>query len=150
MSLLVLIVAVAMLGSIVLLFVGVAAPRASDRAVLDRLAEYGERTLTLEELELSQPFSQRIIKPLIQGLAQLIGRLAPQRNIEGIRHKLELAGKPYGWGPTEFLGIRGMAGVLLAVLAFLLLSVSHQPMTKRFIARPWQVVWASTCCPPSG
>jgi ribosomal protein L18E len=50
MSPVVLIVAVAILGSIVLLFVGVAAPRPSDQ-VLDRLAEYGGRTLTLEEIE---------------------------------------------------------------------------------------------------
>ena len=129
----VLIVAVAILGSIVLLFVGVAAPRPSDRAVLDRLAAYGERALTLEEIELSQPFSQRIIKPVVQGIAQFVGRFAPQRNIEETRHKLELAGRPYGWGPTEFLGIRGLAGVLLAVLTFLLVTITKQPVGKRFL-----------------
>jgi tight adherence protein C len=134
MSSVVLIVAVAILGSIVLLFVGVAAPRSSDRAVLDRLAEYGERTLTLEEIELSQPFSQRIIRPLIKGMAQFIGRFAPQRNIENMRRRLELAGKPYGWGPTEFLGVRGLAGILLSVLAFLLLTVTGQPAGKRLLA----------------
>jgi len=134
MSSVVLIVAVAILGSIVLLFVGVAAPRSSDRAVLDRLAEYGERTLTLEEIELSQPFSQRIIKPIIKGMAQFIGRFAPQRNIENMRRRLELAGKPYGWGPTEFLGVRGLAGILLAVLAFLLMTVTGQPAGKRLLA----------------
>jgi tight adherence protein C len=129
----VLIVAMAMLGSIVLLFVGVAAPRSSDQ-VLDRLADYGGRTLTLEEIELSQPFSQRIIRPIIQGIAGLLGRLAPQRNIEAIRHKLELAGRPYGWGPTEFLGIRGLAGILLATLTFLLLTLSGQYLARRFLA----------------
>jgi tight adherence protein C len=133
MSPVVLVVAMAILGSVVLLFVGVAAPRSSDQ-VLDRLAEYGGRTLTLEEIELSQPFSQRVIKPLIQGIAQFIGRFAPQRNIEEIRRKLELAGKPYGWGPTEFLGIRGSAGVLLATMTFLLLTLTGQYLPKRFLA----------------
>ena len=128
----VIVVAMAILGSVVLLFVGVAAPRPSDQ-VLDRLAEYGGRTLTLEELELSQPFSDRVVKPLIRGIAQFIGRFAPQRNIEEIRRKLELAGRPYGWGPTEFLGVRGMAGVLLAVLTFLLLTMSGQYLPKRFL-----------------
>jgi tight adherence protein C len=128
----VIVVAMAILGSVVLLFVGVAAPRPSDQ-VLDRLAEYGGRTLTLEELELSQPFSDRVVKPLIRGIAQFIGRFAPQRNIEEIRRKLELAGRPYGWGPTEFLGVRGMAGVLLAVLTFLLLTVSGQYLPKRLL-----------------
>jgi tight adherence protein C len=128
----VIVVAMAILGSVVLLFVGVAAPRPSDQ-VLDRLAEYGGRTLTLEEIELSQPFSDRVVKPLIRGIAQFIGRFAPQRNIEEIRRKLELAGRPYGWGPTEFLGVRGMAGVLLAVLTFLLLTISGQYLPKRFL-----------------
>jgi len=132
MSPVVLIVAMAILGSVVLLFVGVAAPRSSDQ-VLDRLAEYGGRTLTLEEIELSQPFSQRVIKPLIQGIAQFIGRFAPQRNIEEIRRKLELAGRPYGWGPTEFLGIRGLAGVLLATMIFLLFTLTGQYLPKRFL-----------------
>lgn len=129
----VLIVAMAILGSIVLLFVGVAAPRSSDQ-VLDRLAEYGGRTLTLEEIELSQPFSQRIIKPILDGVAQLLGRLAPQRNIEETRRKLELAGRPYGWGPTEFLGVRGLAGILLATMTFLLLTLTGQYLPKRFLA----------------
>jgi tight adherence protein C len=129
----VLIVAMAILGSIVLLFVGVAAPRSSDQ-VMDRLAEYGGRTLTLEEIELSQPFSQRIIKPILDGVAQLLGRLAPQRNIEETRRKLELAGRPYGWGPTEFLGVRGLAGILLATMTFLLLTLTGQYLPKRFIA----------------
>jgi len=133
MSPVILIIAMAILGSIVLLFVGVAAPRPSDQ-VLDRLAEYGGRTLTLEEIELSQPFSQRIIRPLIQGIAQFIGRFAPQRNIEEIRRKLEMAGRPYGWGPTEFLGVRGLAGILLAVLTFLLMTVTEQSAIRRFLA----------------
>ena len=133
MSPVILIVALAMLGSVVLLFVGVAAPRPSDQ-VLDRLAEYGGRTLTLEEIELSQPFSQRVIKPLIQGSAQFIGRFAPQRNIEEIRHKLEMAGRPYGWGPAEFLGVQGLAGILLATMAFLLLTLTGQYLPKRLLA----------------
>lgn len=132
MSPVIIIVAAAVLGCIVLLFVGVAAPRSSAQ-VMDRLAEYGERTLTLEEIELSQPFSERVVKPIIRGIAQFIGRFAPQRNIEEIRRKLELAGKPYGWGPTEFLGVRGLAGILLAVLTFLLLTISGQAATKRVL-----------------
>ncbi|HID61390.1 MAG TPA: type II secretion system F family protein [Anaerolineae bacterium] len=133
MSPVILIVAIAIAGSIVLLFVGIAAPRPSDQ-VLDRLAEYGGRTMTLEEIELSQPFSDRVIKPLIQGIAQFIGRFAPQRNIENTRHKLELAGNPYGWGPTEFLGVRGLAGILLATMTFLLLTLTGQYLPKRFLA----------------
>jgi tight adherence protein C len=133
MTTVVLIVAIAIAGSVILLFVGVAAPRPSDQ-VLDRLTEYGGRTLTLEEIELSQPFSARVIKPLIQGIAQFIGRFAPQRNIQEMRRKLELAGRPYGWGPTEFLGVRGLAGILMATMTFLLLTLTGQYLPKRLLA----------------
>jgi tight adherence protein C len=133
MTTVVLIVAIAIAGSVVLLFVGVAAPRPSDQ-VLDRLTEYGGRTLTLEEIELSQPFSARVIKPLIRGVAQFVGRFAPQRNIQEMRRKLELAGRPYGWGPTEFLGVRGLAGILLATMTFLLLTLTGQYLPKRLLA----------------
>jgi tight adherence protein C len=129
----VLIVAMAMLGSIVLLFVGVAAPRSSDQ-FMDRLTEYGGRTLTLEEIEMSQPFSQRVVKPFFQSIARLIGRFAPQRNIEETRHKLEMAGEPYGWGPAEFLGVRGVAGALLIALTFLMMTITKQPVSKRLPA----------------
>jgi tight adherence protein C len=133
MTTVVLIVAIAIAGSVILLFVGVAAPRPSDQ-VLDRLTEYGGRTLTLEEIELSQPFSARVVKPLIRGVAQFVGRFAPQRNIQEMRRKLELAGKPYGWGPTEFLGVRGLAGILLATMTFLLLTLTGQYLPKRVLA----------------
>jgi tight adherence protein C len=133
MTTVVLIVAIAIAGSVVLLFVGVAAPRPSDQ-VLDRLTEYGGRTLTLEEIELSQPFSARVVRPLIRGVAQFVGRLAPQRNIQEMRRKLELAGRPYGWGPTEFLGVRGLAGILLATMTFLLLTLTGQYLPKRLLA----------------
>ena len=109
MTSVVLIVAMAILGSVVLLFVGVAAPRSSDQ-VLDRLADYGGRTLTLEEIELSQPFSQRIVKPLLQGMAQLLGRLAPQRNIEGFATNWNwpvgptAGGRLSSWGSGDWLG----------------------------------------------
>jgi tight adherence protein C len=133
MTTVVLIVAIAIAGSVVLLFVGVAAPRPSDQ-VLDRLTEYGGRTLTLEEIELSQPFSARVVRPLIRGVAQFVGRFAPQRNIQEMRRKLELAGRPYGWGPTEFLGVRGLAGILLATMTFLLLTLTGQYLPKRLLA----------------
>ncbi len=88
--------------------------------VAERLAEYGGRPLTLEELELSQPFSQRILVPIVQGMAHFISRFAPQANIENTRHKLELAGNPNNWRPMDFLGVRGVAAVIVGGLAFAL------------------------------
>ncbi len=105
----------------------------SDVAV--RLEEFASRAtpLTLEEIELSQPFTQRVIAPILKGAAAFITRFTPANTMEATRHNLEMAGHPYNWGPTEFFGFRALASVILGVFAFLLMSVAGQPFSKRII-----------------
>jgi tight adherence protein C len=118
--------------AILLIVVGIAAPRPADD-VEARLVEYGGRPLTLEEIELAQPFSQRVLLPLIQGSSQFMARFTPQRTLESTRHKLELAGNPNNWSATEFLGVRGLAALLLAALTFLLTSLASTQFTQRLL-----------------
>lgn len=122
-GLLPLIIAMAIGLSIILIFIGISMPRPADQ-IQERLVEYGGRPLTLEEIELSQPFSERIIKPLIWGMANLVLRLAPSRNMETLQRKLEMAGRPNNWTPAEFMGVRALAGVLLGVMGFMLMTLA--------------------------
>jgi len=49
-----------------------------------------------------------------------------------MQHKLDLAGNPYGWGPTEFLGVRLLVTLLLGGLGFaLLFAAKHLPLVQR-------------------
>ena len=132
MTPMILIVALGLAISIILLFVGVAAPRSADQ-VSDRLVEYGGHTVTLEELELSQPFAERIMRPVLRGIADAISRLSPSRNVAETRRRLEMAGRPYGWGPTEFMGFRGLAAVVGLVLPFILMTITQAPLRNRLI-----------------
>ena len=132
MTPMILIVASGLAISIILLFVGVAAPRSADQ-VFDRLAEYGGRTVTLEELELSQPFAERVMKPILRGMADAISRLSPNRNVAETRRRLAMAGRPYGWGSTEFMGVRGLAAVVGVVLPFILMTITQAPLKNRLI-----------------
>ncbi len=122
------------LGAIILIVVGTRGTSTTERLEA-RLAEYGSRAqpVTLEELELAQPFRQRIVKPMIDGVARFVTRFTPQQSLEATRHKLELAGRPNNWGPAEFWGIRSLAGVLMAVLVFLLMSTSRQPLRQTLL-----------------
>jgi tight adherence protein C len=95
--------------------------------------EYGDRAVTLEELELSQPFSDRVIRPMLHGMADMIGRLSPNRNVAETRRRLEMAGRPYDWGVTEFMGIRGLAAVVGFILPFMLMTITQAPLRNRFI-----------------
>jgi tight adherence protein C len=129
-----LIIAAALLSmfSILLIVLGIASPRAADE-VEARLIEYGGRPPSLEEIELAQPFRQRILLPLIQASAQFLARFTPKRTLEATQHKLDLAGNPYRWGASEFVGVRGLAGVGLAVVVVLLVSLADAPPANRLI-----------------
>jgi len=119
--------ALALGGSIILIFLGLASPQTVD-PVQARLGQFATRqVMTLEEIELGEPFSERVIKPLVQGIAAFIGRLAPRHNVESLRHRLELAGNPYNWGPTEFLGVRGLSALICGALPLGLLLLAQAP-----------------------
>ncbi len=132
LSLLVIVVPVLVFLAIMLIMAGIAAPRPADE-VEARLVEYGGRPLTLEEIELSQPFSQRVLLPMIQASAQFMTRFTPQRSLEATRHKLDLAGNPNNWSAAEFLGIRGLVALLLAALVFFLTMLGHIDPAKRLL-----------------
>jgi tight adherence protein C len=53
-------------------------------------------------------------------LSKGFSRLSPARSREASEHQLELAGKPYNWGPTEFFGLRVFVALIVAALIFLL------------------------------
>jgi len=86
-----------------------------------RMIEYGDREtpVTLEEIELSLPFTQRILIPVIQRAAGLVARFMPANVLETTRQKLETAGRPRNLGPSEFMAIRFIAAALLGGLTFL-------------------------------
>ncbi len=112
-------------GSIFMVFYGLAQMFGKRSKVTDRLADYGTRPRTLEEMELSQPFSDRVIAPLIHGSSRLLQRFTPQQNTEQLKHQLELAGNPNNWTPADFLGVRGLAGLLVAFLTVALMWALH-------------------------
>jgi tight adherence protein C len=96
--------------------------------IQSRLDEYATRQgapMTLEEIELSQPFTQRIVRPVLINLSKAVSRLSPSKSREAAERQLELAGRPYNWGVTEFLGMRAFVGILIGVLFFLIAAISQ-------------------------
>jgi tight adherence protein C len=118
-----------LLGLSILLFFFGLSMAAGPSAVQTRLDTYGSRPRTLAELELEQPFSERVISPAIRGMAAFIGRFAPQRNEEQMRHKLDLAGNPNNWTTADLLGVRGLSAVItVIVVAIPLLLLGTQTL----------------------
>lgn len=103
----VIVVLVIVIGAIILVVVGVKSPQDAD-PLEERLAEYAARgeTVSLEEIELSQPFSQRIVIPIAKKLGELVMRFTPQNAITSMSKKLELAGNPGNVDPAVFFALR--------------------------------------------
>jgi len=99
---------------------------------LDELASLGQ-SVTLEELELSQPFSQRVLIPMIESLSKLAQRFTPQHTIEASRHKIELAGLAHKVKPVQFLGYRMAAAIVLGGLSLLIAFSSALPIFQRLL-----------------
>ena len=122
-----------LLVALVVLVIGMSRSRQSGSTVEDRLAEFGamESPPTLEEIELSQPFTERILIPMLDNLSQFASRLTPQKSMETIQHKLDLAGNPYDWTPTRFLGLRMLAAILMAGLGVFVVITASFPFIRR-------------------
>ena len=93
------------------------------RAIQEERLYSVSKAPTLEEVDLSRPFRERVVQPSISAVLRFVSRFAPQHNIEQTRLKLEVAGRPYGWTAADFLGVRLLCGIGLGVVffAFLLL-----------------------------
>src|SRR6201997_767903 len=102
------------------IFIAVQAVTAKPRQdlIAERLAQSRAHTLTLDEIELSLPFSERFIKPALERLGGLLtSRMA--KNRQGIlQNKLNLAGRPYGLSVNGFEVFKVIAGIAVALLAF--------------------------------
>ena len=91
-----------------------------------RLAEYAEKgdPASLEEIELSQPFVERVIYPAAQRFGEIAQRFTPQNAIIETRSKLEMANTPKWLDPTLFLFSRFIVGIVLGSLVLVLFSLS--------------------------
>ena len=124
-----------LLGGLALLVIGLTRSRQPTSSIDDRLADFGtlERPPTLEELELSQPFSERVLMPIMTGLAEFAMRFSPGQTRESLQHKLDLAGNPYDI--TRFMGIRVLAAILLGGLGIALFFLSANAKNLTLVHR---------------
>jgi tight adherence protein C len=92
-----------------------------DIVIEDRLSQYGHREITsLTELELEQPFQDRVMFPILRRLSRIGRRFTPRAAMENLRQELVEAGSPSGIGPAEYIGIRVATAISLSGIMLLL------------------------------
>ena len=107
-----------------LIYIGVRNPQNYDdhelQARLDDFNQRGE-TIDLEKIELSLPFTERVIYPMARKLGEIAIQFTPQNALQSIAQNLELAGNPGRMDPTMFLALQFITALVfggLLILAF--------------------------------
>ncbi len=130
MPVIIAVVAFILIGAVVLIIIGMRESSGED-PLQDRLAEYAARgeTATLEEIELSQPLSERVILPLARKLGEIALRFTPQNALQSTQRKIELAGSPRGLEPSLFWILRFVTAIAVGVLMAFLMTIGVKNWT---------------------
>lgn len=115
-------------GAIALAVLGMRDSRRSD-PLQDRLAEFAARgeKVNLEEIELSQPLSERVILPLARKFGEFAVRFTPQNALQATTKKLELAGSPKGLEPATFWALRFILSIFLGGFILFIFKIGSIP-----------------------
>ena len=124
------IIAAILIGALFLVMIGLREGKHED-PLQSRLAEFAARgeAVSLEEIELSQPISERVIYPLARKFGELAIRFTPQNAIQATAHKLELAGSPRGIDPTIFWASRFVCAAIFGGLLLFVFTIGAPSWT---------------------
>lgn len=97
--------------------------------VLLRLAELSQAGMvsSLEEVELQQPFRERVILPMLKRIGELSLRFTPQNVRQNTEVRLEMAGRPYRLDATTFLALRFVIPSVFIGFFLFLFSIAPAP-----------------------
>lgn len=118
--------AVILIGAVALVIVGLRDTREND-PLQQRLAEFAARgeTASLEEIELSQPLSERVVFPIARRLGDFVIRFTPQNALQTTARRLELAGDPRGIEPATFWALRIVLAVVIGGFMIFIYSIGN-------------------------
>ena len=125
------ILALAVAIGVLMIFIGLARTPSSNTTinVQQRLAAYGgDKPLTVEEIELQRPFSERVLRPAIERLGSLLSRSTPQKARQDLLNRLELAGRPMNLTPEDFAAVRLVAAAIFGALGLLIGLLLANPL----------------------
>jgi tight adherence protein C len=105
--------------AVLLITYGVAA-RPSEDAVQARLSQLVVQPKSLEEMEMQQPFYERVVRPTIQRLARIGSSRQEGGMVAAVDAKLEKAGYPGGLRGADWIGVKLLSLIAFAILLFVL------------------------------
>lgn len=106
--------------------------RAEADPLAARIDEFAarEELVSIEDIELSLPISDRIFVPIIRKISDFITRFTPQTTLDRTTRQLELAGNPRNMSAAGFWVLRGVATIGLGGLLFLMMIRNDAPTSR--------------------
>jgi tight adherence protein C len=98
-----------------------------------RVYETGQ-PLTVTQLELREPFSERVMRPAFKRLGRLIEQSLPEKARQQISMSLQVAGRPGGMTAGDFIAVRYALTAALCVLGILIGTLTHNPIALAVMA----------------
>lgn len=120
-------IGVVLIVAAILVVIGLRNPSFQNNRILqERLEEINTtgEAINLEKLELSLPFSERVIYPVARKLGEIAIRFTPQNALQDTAKKLELAGSPGKLDPTLMMALQFISFVFFGGMLFLVFSVA--------------------------
>ena len=111
-----LILALCVAFGVILIFQGLSRPQVD--LLETRLAQFGDRELTLDEMEMTLPLADRIFRPIFEKMARALTSHTPANQQQALQDKINLAGRPYGLTVGGFLTLQILALVIFSVLGY--------------------------------
>lgn len=120
-----------------LIYVGQRMPRQDTDTFAERLNEFAQsgEAVSLDQIELSQPFSERVIYPMLRRFGEMSAKNTPQNVLQETTRKIELAGKAGMIDAPMFLASRFVVAAVLGILVFLVctFSILAQPISRALL-----------------
>ena len=127
-------------GATMLIIAGLRATRSKDEsdplmARLEEATQRGDVISSLEQIEMQQPFTQRVIVPLLQRIGEMSTSITPQKVLQDTTTKLEIAGNPGRIDASTFLASRFVVAVVFGGILFMvsLLAPVKWPLGQTFL-----------------
>lgn len=98
-----------------------------------RVYETGQ-PLTVAELELRQPFMERVVRPAMKRIGKLVEQATPDKVRQKITVDLQVAGHPGGLTAGDFIATRYVLTVLMCGLGILIGVILGNPITLVILA----------------
>jgi tight adherence protein C len=127
-------------GAALLVIAGLRAARNQDQfdplmTRLEEATQRGDVVTSLEQIEMQQPFTQRVIVPLLQRIGDLSSSFTPQKVLEDTTRKLEIAGNPGRIDAATFLSSRFVVAIFFGAILLMvgLFSPNRWPLAQTIL-----------------